>query len=101
MDNYGITTDTTYISVGLAHHEIVCAKVGKGGIILYVDVFTPTCHALVYTNVERERERERERECVCFLHSTLLKFMWLSVLSVRCRFLFGSSGDNTASRSRF
>ena len=24
---------TTYISVDLAHHEIFCAKVGKGGII--------------------------------------------------------------------
>ena len=24
---------TTYISIGLAHHEIFCAKVGKGGII--------------------------------------------------------------------
>ena len=23
---------TTYISVDLAHHEIFCAKVGKGGI---------------------------------------------------------------------
>ena len=26
---------TTYISVDLAHHEIFCAKVGKGGINLY------------------------------------------------------------------
>ena len=25
---------TTYISVDLAHHEIFCAKVGKGGISL-------------------------------------------------------------------
>ena len=24
---------TSYISVELAHHDIVCAKVGKGGII--------------------------------------------------------------------
>ena len=24
---------TTYISVDLAHHDIFCAKVGKGGII--------------------------------------------------------------------
>ena len=24
---------TTYISVNLAHHEIFCAKIGKGGII--------------------------------------------------------------------
>ena len=29
VDKHGITT---YISVDLAHHEIYCVKVGKGGI---------------------------------------------------------------------
>ena len=29
---YGLTIHTTYISVDLAHNEIFCAKVGKGGI---------------------------------------------------------------------
>ena len=33
MDKHGITIYTTYISVDLAHHEVFCAKVGKGGII--------------------------------------------------------------------
>ena len=32
MDKHGITIFTTYISVDLALHEIVRAKVGKGGI---------------------------------------------------------------------
>ena len=27
---------TTYISVDLAHHEIFCAKVGKGGINIHM-----------------------------------------------------------------
>ena len=30
---HGINIYTTYISVGLAHHEIFYAKDGKGGII--------------------------------------------------------------------
>ena len=34
VDKHGITIYTTYLSVDLAHHEIVCAKVGKGGINL-------------------------------------------------------------------
>ena len=32
VDKHGITIYTTYISVDLAHQEIFCAKVGKGGI---------------------------------------------------------------------
>ena len=32
VDKHGITIYTTYISVDLAHHEIYCAKIGKGGI---------------------------------------------------------------------
>ena len=31
MDNHGLTIYTTYISVDLAHHKIVRAKVGMGG----------------------------------------------------------------------
>ena len=31
---------TTYISVDLAHHEIVRAKVGKG-VLMYVFLFNP------------------------------------------------------------
>ena len=31
---------TTYISVDLAHHEIFCAKVGEGGIISSVTIFS-------------------------------------------------------------
>ena len=34
VDKHGIIFYTTYISVDLAHHEIFCAKVGKGGIII-------------------------------------------------------------------
>ena len=34
VDRHGKIFHTTYISVDLAHHEIVRAKVGKGGIIL-------------------------------------------------------------------
>ena len=29
---------TTYISVDLAHHELFCAKLGKGGINKYIDL---------------------------------------------------------------
>ena len=29
--------NTTYISVNLAHDEIFCAKVGKGGINCFID----------------------------------------------------------------
>ena len=32
VDKLCITILTTYISVALAHHEIFCGKVGKGGI---------------------------------------------------------------------
>ena len=32
VDKHGITILYTYISVYLAHHEIYCAKVSKGGI---------------------------------------------------------------------
>ena len=32
VGKHDITIYTTYISVDLAHHEIFCAKVGKGGI---------------------------------------------------------------------
>ena len=32
VDKQGITIYTTYINVDLAHHEILRAKVGKGGI---------------------------------------------------------------------
>ena len=32
VDNHGITIYTTYISVDLAHHEILRAKVGEDGI---------------------------------------------------------------------
>ena len=32
VDTHGIDIYTTYISVDLAHHEKICAKVGKGGI---------------------------------------------------------------------
>ena len=35
VDKHGITIYTTYISVDRAHHEIVRAKVGKGGINQY------------------------------------------------------------------
>ena len=34
VDKHGITIYTTYISVDLSHHEILRAKVGKGGIIV-------------------------------------------------------------------
>ena len=36
VDKHGITIYTTYISVDLAHHEIIRAKVGKGSIILFL-----------------------------------------------------------------
>ena len=36
VDKHGITIYTTYISVGLAHHEIFRAKVGKGGMHQYL-----------------------------------------------------------------
>ena len=32
VDKHGITILSTYISVDLAHHDILRAKVGKGGI---------------------------------------------------------------------
>ena len=32
MDNHGITIFTTYISLDLAHHKILRAKVGKGAV---------------------------------------------------------------------
>ena len=32
VDKHGITIYTTYISVDIAHHEILNAKFGKGGI---------------------------------------------------------------------
>ena len=32
VGKYGLTIRSTYISVDLAHNEIFCAKVGKGGI---------------------------------------------------------------------
>ena len=32
VDKHGIMINSTYISVDLAHHEIFCANVGKGGI---------------------------------------------------------------------
>ena len=35
VDNHGKTIYTAYISVDLAHHEILCAKIGKGGINIY------------------------------------------------------------------
>ena len=38
VDKHGITIYTTYISADLADHEIVRAKVGKGGIKLNVIV---------------------------------------------------------------
>ena len=34
VDKHVIAIYTIYISVDLAHHEIFCAKVGKGGINL-------------------------------------------------------------------
>ena len=34
VDKHVMTFFTTYISVDLAHHEIFCAKVGKGGIMI-------------------------------------------------------------------
>ena len=33
VDKHGITSLYHQISIDLAHHEIFCAKVGKGGII--------------------------------------------------------------------
>ena len=36
VDKHGITILYHHISVYLAHHEIFCAKVGKGGIMLDV-----------------------------------------------------------------
>ena len=33
VDEHGFTIYTNYISIDLAHHEIFCAKVGKGGIM--------------------------------------------------------------------
>ena len=38
VDRHGIIIHTTYISIGLAHHEIFRAKVVKGGINI-LDVF--------------------------------------------------------------
>ena len=35
VDNYSITLYTNYISLDLARHEIFCAKVGKGGKVLW------------------------------------------------------------------
>ena len=35
VDKHGFTILYHYISVNLAHHKIVCAKVGKGGINQY------------------------------------------------------------------
>ena len=36
VDKHGITIYTTYFSVDLAHHEIFCAKVGKGGVMVII-----------------------------------------------------------------
>ena len=41
VDKHGITISTTYISVDLAQHKIICAKVGKGGIISVVSSASP------------------------------------------------------------
>ena len=38
VDKHGITIYITNSSVNLAHHEIFHAKVGKGGIITYINV---------------------------------------------------------------
>ena len=42
-DKHGITIYTTYISVDLAHHEIVRANVGKGGILIKCNEITSLC----------------------------------------------------------
>ena len=42
VDKHGITIYTTYISVDLAHHEIFCAKAGRGG----TRCFSRICFAL-------------------------------------------------------
>ena len=39
---------TTYISVDLAHHEIVRAKVGKDGILRQIDLCKILCLVLAY-----------------------------------------------------
>ena len=36
VDKHGITIYTTHVSVDLAYHEIFHAKVGKGGIIKFI-----------------------------------------------------------------
>ena len=36
VDKHGIIFYTTYISVDLAHHDILRAKVGKGGINFFI-----------------------------------------------------------------
>ena len=39
---------TTYTSVNLAHHEIVRAKVGMGGIMRQIDLCKILCLVLAY-----------------------------------------------------
>ena len=41
VDEHGITIFSTYISVDLAHHDIFCAKVGKGGIRICLGMCLP------------------------------------------------------------
>ena len=38
VDKHGLLFYTTYISVDLAHHEVVCAKVGTGG--MNINIYT-------------------------------------------------------------
>ena len=42
VDKHGITIFTTYIRVDLANHEIFYVKVGKGGIMLWLLLYTKT-----------------------------------------------------------
>ena len=34
---------TTYISVDLAHHMVICYKAGKGGVIAVIQTFLAAC----------------------------------------------------------
>ena len=43
---------TTYISIDLAHHEIFCAKVGKGGIMCCILLSTGSTHEMYSDKIE-------------------------------------------------
>ena len=51
VDKHGITVDTTYISVDLAHHEIFYAEVGRGGISFVIICFSKSPGHINSTNL--------------------------------------------------